>query len=294
MKRKPLVQQAMEKIPGFSQSYENFRKKLLLQQKSSSTLDHYTRCVAHLCLYCNKLPERLTAGEVENYLVYMLEQETSRSVFKHILCGLRWYFKFAGLKWLEVTLPRQPRSQPLPQVLSYQECKRLFHSPKNLKHKIFLSLVYSAGLRSKEVQNLRLEDIDFERRMIHIRKSKYRKDRYVPLSIHIIRGLQKYYARYNPEVYCFNGLKSGKPLSAHSARWIMNDAVKKAGITKHATLHTLRHSYATHLLEMGINIRQLMSLMGHSDIESTMVYLHLINSETAQAFSPFDRIWNMK
>ncbi|MDL2222434.1 site-specific integrase [Parabacteroides sp. OttesenSCG-928-N08] len=294
MKRKSLVQQAVEEIPGFLQSYTNFSKKLYLKQKSSSTIDHYTRCVAHLCLYCKKLPEMMTAEEVDDYLVYMLKQGASRSQFKHILCGLRWYFKINALAWLAVSLPSIPRSQPLPVVLSYQECKRLFHSPDDLKHKVFLSLVYSAGLRAQEVRNLRLEDIDFDRKMIHIRNSKYRKDRYVPLSDHIIRGLKKYYAQCNPKVYCFNSKEIGKPLTRNTAQWIMRDAVKKAGITKHATLHTLRHSYATHLLEMGMNIRQLMSLMGHSNIESTMVYLHLINSETAQTFSPFDRIWNTK
>jgi site-specific recombinase XerD len=237
------------------------------------------------------VPEHITAGELEKYLVHKLEQGASKSVFKHTVCSLRQYYRFAGLKWMEAALPRMPRVQSLPQVLNREECKRLFKSPSTLKHRVLLSLIYSAGLRSSEALNLRLEDIDPHRRMIHVRRAKYRKDRYVPLSLHVWRGLQEYYQAYHPVGYCFNGCKPGEPMCTTSAGWIMLEAVKKAGITKHATLHTLRHSYATHLLEMGINIRQLMGLMGHSDINSTMIYLHLTNPVPVQAFSPFDHLY---
>jgi site-specific recombinase XerD len=131
---------------------------------------------------------------------------------------------------------------------------------------MLLSLIYSAGLRNQELRNLKFSDVDFDRKTIHIRQTKYDKDRYVPLSDKIIIGLKKYIAAYHPKIYVFNGRKVGSPLSAMAVQWAMRETVKRAGIIKEATVHTLRHSYATHLLEMGLDIDTVSKLLGHQSI----------------------------
>ena len=293
MKNKSLVQQAHEEVSGFAQSYTKFCNTLLVQQKSLATISNYGRYFASISLHYRKLAEHLTDDEIESYLATKLREGVSRSLFKHLICGLRSYFRSLEMEEKILRMPKIKKTTSLPVVLSQEECKRLFNSVSdNLKHCVLLSLIYSAGLRTREVINLKLKDIDSDRLFIHIRETKYNKDRYVPLSPHVLRGLRKYYQKYNPKEYLFNGRICGKPLHSRTIQGVMNSAINKARISKKATPHTLRHSYATHLLEMGVNIRQLMDLLGHSDIKSTMVYLHVINSDSPKAFSPFDCLYD--
>ena len=293
MKNKSLVHQALEEVSGFAQSYTKFCNTLLVQQKTSNTISNYGRYFASISLHYHKLAEHLTDDEIELFLATKLREGVSRSLFKHLICGLRSYFRSLEMEEKVLRMPKLKKTTSLPVVLSQEECKRLFYSVSdNLKHSVLLSLIYSAGLRTREVINLKIKDIDSDRLFIHIRETKYNKDRYVPLSPHVLRGLRKYYQKYKPKEYLFNGRICGKPLHSRTIQGVMNSAIKKARISKKATPHTLRHSYATHLLEMGVNIRQLMDLLGHSDIKSTMVYLHVINSDSRKAFSPFDCLYD--
>lgn len=292
MKNKPLVQQALDKVPGFEQSYTKFCNTLLSEQKTPATIANYGRYFSSICLYYNCVAELLTDEQIESFLADKQRQGVSRSLFKHLVCGLRSYYRSLQLEERVVRMPKIKKSSSLPVVLSCEECKRLFRAASdNLKNCVLLSLIYSAGLRVRELINLRIEDIDSDRMLIHIRQTKYNKDRYVPLSATVLVGLRKYYRAYAPQQYLFNGRTPGRPMHSASIQGIMRDAVKKAGILKRATPHTLRHSYATHLLEMGVNIRQLMSLLGHSDIQSTMVYLHVTHWNQSKAFSPFDHLY---
>ncbi len=168
----------------------------------------------------------------------------------------------------------------------------LFAAPELLKHRVMLSLIYSAGLRARELSKLKLADIDSERMMIHIRQSKYNKDRYIPLSPLILDGLRKYCRACNPVEYLFNGNQSGEPLSVRGMQWVLKETVKKCKLQKGITLHTLRHSYATHLLEYGMDIVTIKELLGHERIETTMVYLHVAKPNRTNLFSPFDRLYN--
>jgi len=152
-------------------------------------------------------------------------------------------------------------------------------------------LIYSAGLRARELSNLRISDIDSGRMMIHIRQSKYNKDRYVPLSPLVLLGLRKYYYACRPVEYLFNGSEPGSPLSVRGLQWILRQAVKKCKLQKGITLHTLRHSYATHLLEYGMDIVSIKELLGHERIETTMIYLHVAKPNRSNLFSPFDRLY---
>jgi integrase len=151
--------------------------------------------------------------------------------------------------------------------------------------------VYASGLRSQEVRNLKWSDIDYDRKRIHIRQTKYNKDRYVPLSIKMIKGLKKYKTAYSPSVYVFNGMKHSTPLSSRGVQWAMKETLKSSGIQKEATIHTLRHSFATHLLEMGMDLDTLRHILGHAHLTTTMIYLHIPRIGKSEVFSPFDRIY---
>jgi site-specific recombinase XerD len=167
----------------------------------------------------------------------------------------------------------------------------LFRAPKLLKHRIILTLIYSAGLRGQEVINLKISDIDFERKTIHIRQSKYKKDRIVPLSDYMANGLIKYLAVEKPHIYLFNGKEPDGRYSIRGLSWVMREALKHTNIKKSINLHSLRHSYATHLLEEGVNIVTVKELLGHADIKTTMIYLHVAQCSIVKAHSPLDTLY---
>jgi len=196
---------------------------------------------------------------------------------------------------MRVLLPSIERPKKLPVVLSRSEVKQLLRTPKLLKHRLVLAMLYGCGLRCFELRNLQLKDLDFDRGMLHIRQGKGRKDRYVPLSEMQIRGLKKYIAAENPAIWCFTGNdREGKtvPLSAQGVQWIVKEARKHGGIKKEVTTHSLRHSYATHLLEMGLDIISVKDLLGHADIQTTIHYLHVAQLGRQKPFSPLDRLYS--
>lgn len=196
---------------------------------------------------------------------------------------------------MRVVLPSIEQPKKLPVVLSRSEVKQLLKTPKLLKHRLVLAMLYGCGLRCFELRNLQLKDLDFDRGMLHIRQGKGRKDRYVPLSEMQIRGLKNYIAAENPAIWCFTGNdREGKtvPLSAQGVQWIVKEARKHSGIKKEVTTHSLRHSYATHLLEMGLDIISVKDLLGHADIQTTLTYLHVAQLGRQKPFSPLDRLYS--
>lgn len=196
---------------------------------------------------------------------------------------------------MRVVLPSIEQPKKLPVVLSGSEVKQLLKTPKLLKHRLVLAMLYGCGLRCFELRNLQLKDLDFDRGMLHIRQGKGRKDRYVPLSEMQIRGLKNYIAAENPAIWCFTGNdREGKtvPLSAQGVQWIVKEARKHSGIKKEVTTHSLRHSYATHLLEMGLDIISVKDLLGHADIQTTLTYLHVAQLGRQKPFSPLDRLYS--
>ena len=206
-----------------------------------------------------------------------------------------------GLKDKRIELPSIKRDKRLPVVLSREEVKRLLVAPKLLKHRILIALLYGCGLRCFEVRGIKLCDLDFDRQMLHVRQGKGKKDRYVPLGKHLVRGLKKYIAAENPELWLFNGKPDGgaggdfdSRYSQRGVQWAVNQARKDAGITKAMTVHTLRHTYATHLLEDGLDIMSIKDLLGHECIDTTLVYLHVAQSGRVKAFSPLDTLYEVK
>lgn len=293
IKHSRLIESAKSEVTGFTSMYEKLEQKVMLGGLSSSTLLNYGRCIAKISLYFHQPAIDLEMEQINGYLQHLLttSKQPSKSYFKHTVYGLRYLYRIYDKEDRIIKLPALKRSNKLPVVLSIEECKLLFRSGRILKHRVLLSLVYSCGLRSKELRNLKWQDLDYDRKRIHIRQTKYNKDRYVPLSEKMIIGLEKYKRAYHPKVYVFNGSKHGDPLSPRGVQWTMKQALKASGINKEATIHTLRHSFATHLLEMGVDLDSLREVLGHAHLTTTMIYLHVARLRKSAIFSPFDRIY---
>ncbi len=291
-KRATIIDRAKNEVEGFSTMYTKLEQKVTLGGLSESTLGNYGRCIAKISLHFGQPAVNLEEEQINGYLFDLVKGESpSKSYFKHTVYGLRYLFRMYHKEDKAIRLPSLKREAPLPVVLSKDECRRLFKAGKMLKHRVPLSLIYSCGLRQMEVRNLQQRDVDFDRMQIHIRKTKYRKERYVPLSPLMAKGLKKYFRAYEPRKYVFNGKSLNSPLSARGVQWAMKEALKASNIKKQACVHTLRHSYATHLLEFGMDIDTLKSLLGHAHLATTMVYLHVARISGTERFSPFDRLY---
>ena len=291
-----LVEEAIETIDGFEQVYKKLGQQVTLRGQSKSTLDNYIRCIANISLHFSRLPELISDDEINEYLCAMAldPKSPSRSNFKHAVYGLRYYFRLMGYNKRAISLPSLKKDAKLPIILNREELRELFKAPALLKHRIVLSLIYSAGLRGQEVINLKIADIDFERKTIHIRQSKYKKDRIVPLSGYMAEGLSKYLKAENPHLWLFNGKEPDGRYSVRGLSWVMRETLKRTSIKKEVNLHSLRHTYATHLLEEGLNIVTLKDLLGHAEIATTMVYLHVAQCPLIKAHSPLDSLYGRK
>ena len=282
--------------------------------RSPRTFDNYSRHVAALALHFKTLPTELDPEQVKDYLFELQKRSKtpSQSYFKHTVYGLRFLLKTEGLPYSYLHLPAIPKVKKLPVILSREEIWRMLQSAELLKHKLLIGLIYGCGLRCMEVRNIKLQHLDFDRKMLHIVQGKGKKDRYVPLSEHLIRGLKTFISIENPVQYLFNGnhnrnieeidaLSTGASRSAskdfdsrysqRGVQWVIKTISKKAGITKEVHTHTLRHSYATHLLEDGVPIIMVQKLLGHERIESTMEYLHVCQLSDQQPHSPLDTVF---
>ena len=183
---------------------------------------------------------------------------------------------------------RPKRAKVLPNVLSKEEIKLILNAHSNIKHKMMLSLIYSCGLRCGELLALRPVHIDANRNIVLLKNAKGKKDRIVPLSLKILELLREYYKLYKPTTFLFEGQIKGQPYDARSLQLILKQALQKTGITKPVTLHWLRHSYATHLLESGTDLRYIQELLGHNSSKTTEIYTHVSTKSLQQIKSPFD------
>ncbi len=250
-----------------------------------------------MALHFNSSPIELDEEQVLDYLQYLKTQSKtpSSSYFKHTVYGLRFAYRVSNVPKKSIFLPKMKFPKKLPVVLNKSEVKRLLLIPKLLRHRVLLGLLYGCGLRRFELLNIQLPDIDYERKMLHIREGKGRKDRYVPLGDHLTRGLKTYVDQERPYLWLFNGKNkeddSLQQFSETGVQWIIRESTKRAGISKHVTSHVLRHTYATHLLEMGLDIMSLKEALGHSDIRTTLVYLHIAQLGRQRTFSPLDKLY---
>jgi site-specific recombinase XerD len=287
-----LIEKASREVPGFAGHIAKFEEQITLKSYAASTVFSYSRSVAQVSLFFKKSPLNLDPEEINSYL-YQLKRDTTLSdtYFKHAVYGLRFFFRCYDLEDKALKLPNIKRQSKLPTVFSQRELKLLFKAPQRLKHRVILCLIYSAGLRVSELCKLKLSDIDYDRMQIHIRESKNEKSRYVVLSNDITKGLKTYILGSKPKVFLFNGKEKGTPLSHSAVQQMFRLAMTKAGIVKDASIHTLRHSFATHLLEQGVDIVTIKEQLGHARIETTMLYLHVAKIQKSQVHSPFDRLY---
>jgi site-specific recombinase XerD len=289
---KNMIEKAREAVEGFTGLYEKTEQRLALTGYSGSTSENYLRELARISLQFGTIPDNLAEEQINSYLQGLTNRFTKQQgTFKMAVWGLRYYFRKIKNQQTSIALPVIRHTKYLPVVLSQQECRRLFKADDDLRHRLMLITMYSAGLRVSELCHLKPCDIDSDRMRIHIKQSKNNKDRYVVLSSLLVVGLRKYYQQYKPEGYLFNGNRKGSPITVEGVRFILKQAVKQAGIIKPVTLHTLRHSYATHLLEEGLDLFTLKEQMGHSQITTTMTYVHIAQVMPKVAFSPLDRLY---
>jgi site-specific recombinase XerD len=219
---------------------------------------------------------------------YILANNFSYTYQNQLVNAIKLFYKQITSSTLDLDqLDRPKKAKRLPEVLSLDEVKELLTLVSNTKHKALLSLLYSCGLRIGEALSLKLNSVDFNRLLIHVKSGKGRKDRFVPLSTTMVNLLQRYYAEYKPKDYVFEG-RDNAAYSPVSARQVLKRAVKQTAIQKSITLHTLRHSYATHLLENGTDIRFIQELLGHKNPKTTMLYTHISTTSLEKIKNPFD------
>jgi len=287
------LQVACRQIPEYLKAMELLKQYVLINGMSEATLSSYTRKLTDLALYFNKLPQHITEDELREYLAILIQQakSNSKTEFKHTVYSMRFYFKMLG-KPMTVSLPVIKEDKNLPVVLSKQECVSLIELTKNFKHRLILMFIYGAGLRVRELTNLKWSDINVNRMMIHIKQSKGRRDRYVPLAKSLVADFVQYMLGFNRSEYVFFGPDCNGKMSHSGIRFLLRQAVMRAGIHKTGVcLHALRHSYATHLLEDGLDIISIKELLGHERIETTLVYLHVANYTRHQKMSPLDTLF---
>lgn len=220
---------------------------------------------------------------------YILKNNLSCSYQNQIVNAIKLFFTTIRGTKIEIDKIHRPkRSKILPNVLSKEEIKLILNAHSNIKHKTMLSLIYSCGLRRSELLNLKPADIDSKRGIVIIRQGKGKKDRIVPLSLKILEMLREYYSICRPKIWLFEGQNLGEQYSEYSLQSVLKQALQKTGITKQVTLHWLRHSYATHLLEAGTDLRYIQELLGYNSSKTTEIYTHVSTKSIQQIKSPFD------
>jgi len=249
------------------------------------TQEAYLRSVRQLAEYFNKSPKEITEEDLRQYFLYLKNvKRVSRSTCTQALCGIKFFFEHTLRRdWKTFGLVRPPKEKKLPVVLSQEEVRRVLGCLNNFRHHVCLSTIYSCGLRLREGVQLQVGDLDSDRMQIHVHKGKGGKDRYVPLPDRTLALLRQYWQTHRHPRWLYparspQGMplsKASKHISPSSVQKALRAACLASGVQKHVTVHTLRHSYATHLLEAGVNLRRIQAYLGHASLKSTSIYTHL-------------------
>lgn len=287
-------QRLIDMVPDHGKAYvEDMVNMLLAMNYSNSTINSYTNAFINFLMaqdYVN--PEKIKRKTIVKYLSKLSEYGLKSASGHMIVNALKFYYKHV-LEWDDTqswSIPRPKKEKTLPKVLSVDECKRILEAVKQPKHKLILLLAYGAGLRVSEICALRWNNIDFDAHKIFVRSGKGKKDRIVMLPYSVLGYFKTYRELYSSKDYAFEGQIKGQPYSPASCRSIMKTALKKANISKSVSIHSLRHSFATHLLEGGTDIRFIQKLLGHSSIKTTIIYTHVSQKSADKIESPLDRL----
>ena len=256
----------------------------------------YVRVVARFAAFFRKSPEQLAPEDVRTYLLHIVHQRrVSWSFYNQTLCALRFlYHTTLGRPHLLDGIPCPKKNKKLPVVLSPEEVRRFLGAIKNPKHRALFMTAYAAGLRVSELVNLRVEDIDSARMLIRVRQGKGFKDRYVKLADRLLMELREYWKTGRPTAWLFPGEHPERPIHAATVNRLSGQICHRAGLGKHVTVHTLRHSYATHLLDHGTDLRTIQVLLGHRNLSTTAIYTHVSQAKLQSTPSPLDLLEEKK
>ncbi len=270
---------------------ELFEKWMQSRRYSLNTIKTYTDALKTFLKYHYQKPiEAITHQDIIEFNTgYILKHNLSSSYQNQVVNAIKLFFRQIENRVINVELIHRPkRAKLLPNVLSKEEVKAILGAPRNIKHRVMLSLIYACGLRRSELLNLLPEDINSMRNLIIIRQSKGKKDRIAPISFKLIEMLREYYSVFKPKKWLFEGQKSGTQYSEKSLQNVLKQSLHKVNINKPVTLHWLRHSYATHLLESGTDLRLIQELLGHNSSKTTEIYTHVSTKSLQNIKSPFD------
>ena len=271
-------------------NFTEIKQKLRYKRYSPNTIRTYISCLEQFNRFIKSEKLQINEPVIYQYLMGLVAKGYSRSSQNQHINAIKFYLeKVLKQKQKSYYIERPLKKRMLPTVLSEQEIQLIFSNIKNLKHKAILSLIYSSGIRIGEALNLTINDLDSDRMLISIRRGKGEKDRMVPMASNVLKLLRVYYKEYKPVNYLFNGNENG-PYSATSVRIVLKRAVYKSYIKKNVTPHTLRHSYATHLLEKGTDLRYIQVILGHSSVKTTEIYTHVSTKNLQAIKSPIEEM----
>ena len=266
-------------------------QQMQLKGYSNSSVENYTKCIVGLANYYKTSPDLLSVEQVRNYIHFkLIEKKLSKSWVNQIVSALKILFcDVLKREWNELDIPRPRREKKLPIVLSKQEVSELISVTRNLKHRTLLILKYSSGLRLSERKNLKIGDIDSKRMMVRVVQAKGFKDRYSILSPVALELLREYYKIYRPITWLFE-TKQSQAMSERTIQFVFKNALRKTGIKKKVGIHSLRHSFATHMMEQGVSLPIIQQLLGHKSLRTTSVYLHVQKYTLDAVKSPLDSL----
>lgn len=261
-----------------------------LRRLRPRTISCYLDRMRSVSIHFGKSPAELTEEEIRRYLYHLIEErKASQAVISQSYSALKFFFENTlQRQWDGLKIPRSKQQKKLPGVLSKREVELIFSCTSNLKHCAILMTTYSAGLRISEATRLKVSDIDSERMTIRVNEGKGFKDRYTLLGVRNLEILRRYYKAYRPSEWLFPGRNPSEPVSVSCVQRVFKASVHKAGIKKKASVHTLRHSFATHLLESGVDLYYIQRLLGHNSASTTSVYLHVTGKDIGKIRSPID------
>jgi site-specific recombinase XerD len=266
-------------------------QELRLQGYSDRTREAYVYCVREQLRFCRIEAEQVDPDSVRSYLLHLANKPVSWSFFNQSVCALRFFYgKVLHRDWSVERIPFQRKGRRLPEILSTEEVARLIEAAGGLRERALLELAYGCGLRLGEIRHLKISDIDSQRMVIRVEQGKGRKDRYVMLPATLLETLRAYWREAKPRRWLFPGQPPEQPLSDKTVQSAVRKALRAAGISKRVSIHSLRHSFATHLLEAGTNVRAIQALLGHRSLSTTQLYTHLAATYLRDTQSPLDRL----
>lgn len=278
----------------------DLRQKMIadleLRNYSPQTIRAYIRCVASFAKHFHQSPDQLGPTHVRDYQLFLVRQKkVSWASFNQTVCALRFFYHITlGRKEMIEHIPYPRSEKRLPSTLSQAEVADLLKATANLKHRAILTTIYAAGLRVSEVAKLRPDDIDSKQQIIIVRQGKGRRDRLVMLSPHLLDLLRQYWKVYRPTSWLFPGDDSNRPITTTTIYKIYQRLAQSANLSKHISPHTLRHSFASHLLEAGTDLRTIQILLGHRNLKTTALYLHISPQALRSTASPLDLLINQQ